>query len=228
MPRQRRLFLKDTPCHVVQRGNNRQACFYHRDDYEFYLTCLGEAAEALDCQIHAYVLMTNHVHLLVTAPNKDALPKMMQAIGRRYVLYLNRRYKRTGTLWEGRYRSSLVQGRDYVLACYRYIEMNPVKAKMVKSPFQYPWSSYGYNGMGNSNAIVTEHDEYTDLGVEIEQRLKRYHEMFNDQSISEKMKMIGPLLSKDQPFGGKLFREEIEKANQVRLNNLATGRPRKR
>lgn len=228
MPRQRRLFLQDTPCHVVQRGNNKQACFLNREDYEFYLTCLQEAMESTGCKIHAYVLMTNHVHLLVTAPDKNALPYMMQGIGRRYVQYFNRRYKRTGTLWEGRYKSSLVQGSGYVLACYRYIEMNPVKAGMVQYPFQYPWSSYGYNGKGIPDNLITPHLNYIALSKGNSERLAQYHSIFKDQAICNKMEMIGPLLSKDQPFGGEGFREQIDQANEGRLNQLNVGRPRKR
>ena len=157
MPRKPRFHLPGVPVHVVQRGNNRQAVFYDEQDYRAYLKWLEEGAERYGCAIHAYVLMTNHVHLLVSPAHGESLGRLMQYLGRYYVLYINHHYGRSGTLWEGRYKASLIQAQDYLLACYRYIELNPVRAGMAKGPGQYRWSSYGYNALGREDRLLTPH-----------------------------------------------------------------------
>ncbi|MEJ2072836.1 MAG: transposase, partial [Reinekea sp.] len=143
--------------HVIQRGNNREACFGDEPDYKAYLTYLKESALQNGVVIHAFVLMTNHVHLLVMPSDETALGKMLQTLGCRYVQYYNHKYGRTGTLWEGRYRSTLVQTENYLLTVYRYIELNPVRAKMVDHASEYPWSSYRYNAVGLNIELVTPH-----------------------------------------------------------------------
>ena len=145
MPRKPRMFLAGVPCHIIARGNNRSVCFYADADYLFYLECLNDACIKYGTVIHAYVLMTNHVHLLITPSTTSAIPKVMQSVGRRYVQYINKTYRRSGTLWEGRYKASSVDAEAYLLACYRYIELNPVRANMVKQPIEYRWSSYAVN-----------------------------------------------------------------------------------
>jgi len=140
MPRRARLAVAGIPWHIIQRGNNRSACFYSDQDYLRYLDTLKEQAVKYGCQIHAYVLMINHVHLLLTPEKEQSASLFMKHLGQRYVQYINRTYKRSGTLWEGRFRSCLTQSEDYVLACYRYIELNPVRANMVGHPRNYPWS----------------------------------------------------------------------------------------
>jgi putative transposase len=137
MPRRPRLALPNIPLHIIQRGNNRQACFFANEDYRIYLESLRESAAKTDCRIHAYVLMTNHVHLLLSAECADAPGALMKALGQRYVQYVNRTYRRSGTLWEGRFRSCLTQQETYLLACQRYIELNPVRAGMVTHPAEY-------------------------------------------------------------------------------------------
>jgi putative transposase len=148
MPRTPRLTLPDVPQHVVQRGNNRQATFFAAEDYRLYLDCLREAAAKYGCALHAYVLMTNHVHLLITPSGRQAVARTMQSVGRRYVQYVNYVYRRSGTLWEGRYKSSLVESEGYLLLCYRYIELNPVRAGMVQRPEDYEGSSYRAHAFG--------------------------------------------------------------------------------
>jgi len=138
MPRKPRHYLAGVPAHIIQRGNNRLPCFFSADDYQFYLECLGESACRYGCVIHAYVLMTNHIHLLMTPINENAISRVLQSVGRRYVRHINQMYQRTGTLWEGRHKGSLVQSEEYVLACYRYIELNPVRAGIVAHPSEYP------------------------------------------------------------------------------------------
>lgn len=148
MPRRARLLLPGVPLHIIQRGNNRQACFFGDDDYGFYLDWLTEHARKTGCKVHAYVLMTNHVHLLLSSSKPEGAGALMKALGQRYVQYVNRTYHRSGTLWEGRFRSCLVQEEAYLLACQCYIELNPVRAGMVRRPGDYRWSSYRANGLG--------------------------------------------------------------------------------
>ncbi len=137
MARLPRLVLPGQPHHVIQRGNNRSAIFFNEADYHFYLECLGAAIATYKAEIHAYVLMTNHVHLLVTPSSGEAIGRVMQSVGRRYVRYVNTVYRRTGTLWEGRFRSSLIDSDRYLFTCMRYIELNPVRAGIAGSPQDY-------------------------------------------------------------------------------------------
>ncbi|MTJ81858.1 MAG: transposase [Telmatospirillum sp.] len=148
MPRLPRLFVPGQTHHVIQRGNNRAAVFFDDADRRHYLTWLGEALENHGCALHAYVLMTNHVHLLIGAGRSAALPRVLQSLGRHYVRYINDTYRRSGTLWEGRYKSTVVDSASYVLACYRYIEANPLRAGMVETATGYPWSSHPRNALG--------------------------------------------------------------------------------
>ncbi len=142
MPRRPRIQLADHPQHIVQRGHNRAACFFAEEDYRFYLHWLKLGAEKYGCAIHAWVLMTNHVHLLLTPDAPNGISQLMQSLGRRYAQYVNRFYKRSGSVWEGRFKSSLIQAEEYLLTCYRYIELNPVRADMVRDPGEYAWSSF--------------------------------------------------------------------------------------
>lgn len=158
MPRRPRILLADHALHIVQRGINREPCFFADEDYHCYLHWLEEAARDCGCAIHAYVLMINHVHLLITSASDGAPSRLMQSLGRRYVQYANRFYERSGSLWEGRYKSSVVQAEDYLLSCMRYIELNPVRAAMVADPGGYRWSSYRANGLGQPDARLTPKD----------------------------------------------------------------------
>ena len=148
MPRPNRLNIAGLPQHVTQRGNNRQDCFIDTLDYDQYLALLGNACRKHSCEIHAFVLMTNHVHILMTPNTPDGASLVFRDLGRDYVRQFNKRHKRTGTLWEGRFKSSLVEEDNYLLACYRYIELNPVRARMVEDPSEYQWSSF--EGVQNS------------------------------------------------------------------------------
>jgi putative transposase len=148
MPRRPRIHLPGVPIHLVQRGHNREPCFYSDEDFLAYREWLGEALKKTGCALHAYVLMTNHVHLLLTPPSAEAVSQLVMSLGRRYVQYINKTYRRTGTLWDSRYKSSLIHSDDYLLLCQRYIELNPVRADMTDDPARYPWSSYRANGLG--------------------------------------------------------------------------------
>jgi len=178
MPRKPRFNLVGVPQHIIQRGNNREPCFYVEADYRRYLDDLNESAIKFDCRIHTYVLMTNHVHLLVTPMVDYGLSQMMQALGRRYVHYVNKTHKRTGTLWEGRYKSSLIDSDRYLLICMRYIELNPVRASMVEHPGDYKWSGYHANAQGSDDPLIAAHPLYMELGAVDEIRLAAYRELF--------------------------------------------------
>lgn len=180
MPRRPRKCLPGIPSHVITRGNNHQACFRSELDYYIYIECLDDALERYKVSLHAYVFMTNHVHLLMTPETETGISNVMQSLGRRYVQYFNKRYQRSGTLWEGRYKSSLISDDRYVLACYRYIESNPVRARIVQNPGDYRWSSYAFNGYGIADNLVKMHDCYQQLGKR-ETRRMHYREMFETQ-----------------------------------------------
>ena len=145
MPRRARMYIKGLPYHIVQRGNNREACFIEEENYQFYLELWEKISEQKGVAVHAYCLMTNHIHFLVTPEEETSISETMKIVGSRYAQYINKKYKRTGTMWEGRHRVSLVQEGKYLLSCYRYIELNPVRANMVARPEEYCWSSYGVN-----------------------------------------------------------------------------------
>jgi putative transposase len=177
MARQPRFFAPGVPLHVIQRGNNRGPIFASSRDYRFFLDCLIEASRAHEVSIHAYVLMTNHIHLLATPVDRGGLPRVMQSVGRRYVQHFNRVYGRTGTLWEGRYRAAAIDSDQYFLTCMRYIELNPVRAGMVHHAAQYRWSSYGAHARGATNKLVTDHYLYDGLGSRAEERREAYRQL---------------------------------------------------
>jgi putative transposase len=185
MPRRARIKLADLPQHLVQRGVNREPCFFAEEDYHCCLHWLVEAAADWRCAIHAYVLMTNHVHLLITPQTADGPAKLMQSVGRRYVQYVNRFYRRSDTLWEGRFKSSAIQTEQYLLLCQRYIELNPVRAGMVSDPAQYRWSSYRHNGLGQGDQWLTRHPLYQALGLDDVSRQSAYRALFRSELDDE-------------------------------------------
>ena len=178
MPHIPRLVIAGVPLHVVQRGNNRTITFHSVDDCQRYREILRDASNRFHCVIHAYVLMTNHVHLLITPEDQSGPSRMMQLIGQKFVRYLNRRIHRTGTLWEGRFRSSLINSERYFLACSRYIELNPVRAHMVQDADQYRWSSHRCNAFGDLDPLVTPHELYAALGTTPADRQAAYRSLF--------------------------------------------------
>jgi putative transposase len=227
MPRLPRIDLPGIPQHVVQRGNDRQACFADEQDYRSYLIELHEAARKHDCAVHAYVLMTNHVHLLVTPSRKGALSRMMQAIGRRYVGRFNARYRRTGTLWEGRYKAALVDSERYVLACYRYIELNPVRARMVATPIEYRWSSHACNAHGEHHPLITPHASYLALGSDPRERLTHYRALIKEQLDTQTIEELRLYTQQQRAWGSQRFQQQIEALTQRRAKATPRGRPKK-
>ena len=227
MPRRARLSLPGIPWHIIQRGNNSSVCFQAEADYQFYLHYLKEFADKFGCAVHAYLLMTNHVHLLLTPAREDSASLLMKHLGQRYVQYINRTYQRSGTLWEGRFRSCLTQSEDYVLACYRYIELNPVRSGMVMNPQNYRWSSYHANGLGKPNALITVHEQYRRLGRTEADRREAYRALFRahvDEALVEKIRSA---TNGNYALGGKRFQKQIETALGRRVARGVSGRPPK-
>jgi len=228
MPRKPRFNLADVPLHVIQRGNNRSACFFADKDYQFYFQCLKESAKKFGVDVHAYVLMTNHVHLLLTPHAPGAVSRFMQAVGRRYVQYINFQYQRSGTLWEGRYKASLVDTDPYLLTCYRYIELNPVRANMVSHPGDYRWSSYRHNGQGNIDPQIIAHPLYNALGDSQGERCDSYRRLFHAQMDTHMLDEIREALNQELVLGCERFKEEIEKHLGRRTRPAKRGRPQKK
>jgi putative transposase len=190
MPRQPRPVAADVPLHITQRGNNRLRCFFEDDDYRVYLHLLRAASLQAECRIHAYVLMSNHVHLLVSPKDELGPALMMKSLGQRYVQYVNRRYARTGTLWEGRYHSCLVHSETYLMVCQRYIELNPVRAGLVVAPALYSWSSYHHNAHGQSSKLVVQHELYGRLGQDMASRQSAYRALFDELIDPETLRRV--------------------------------------
>ena len=226
MPRRARLTLPGVPLHLIQRGNSRTACFYADEDYALYLHHMQELAPRFGCALHAYVLMTNHVHLLLTPEKVESASLLMKHLGQRYVQYINRTYKRSGTLWEGRFRSCLRQSEEYVLACYRYIDPNPVRAGMVQQPGEYRWSSHGANALGQQDDLITPHQQYLQIAGGGESRREGYRGLFNAHLEPETLDEIRRWTNGNFVLGGDGFKREIEEALGRRVSPGIPGRPK--
>jgi putative transposase len=228
MVRLPRFVIPGQPQHVIIRGNNREPIFHTSDDYQFYIDKLKKASEKHKCDIHSYVLMTNHLHLLTTPYTDQGIAKMVQMLGRYYVQYFNYSYKRSGTLWEGRYKATLVDSENYLLTCYRYIELNPVRARgMVNHPGDYPWSSYRYNALGEDDSLVVPHEEYLRLGKTLAERQAAYNALFNIRIGGEKLEEIRQATNKGWVLGGSDFKERIERQLNRQVSPKARGGDRR-
>lgn len=227
MPRRPRIHLPGIPQHIIQRGVDRQPVFFAEADFRFYLDWLGEYAHKRKIPIHAYCLMTNHVHLLLDAPDAGELSGLMQDMGRRYVQYVNRTYHRSGGLWEGRYKASLVQSDRYLLTCMRYVELNPVRANMVTAPGEYRWSSYRGNGLGEEDPVVTPHGEYLALGATDEARQVAYRSLFAGLSDDSDWLLIRTATQQGVLMGDSHFAEAVSARIGQSVQPGRRGRPRK-
>lgn len=227
MPRKPRFVLPGEPQHVIIRGINREPIFYDDADYQYYLHKLKEAIDKHDCDLHAYVLMTNHIHLLLTPKTEQGISKTIQMLGRYYVQYFNDTYGRTGTLWEGRYKSTLIDSEQYLLTCYRYIELNPVRAQMVMHPSEYPWSSYRFNAVGKANPIIKTHYKYDELGRTAEVRQQSYRALFKAHISERQLDEIRESTNKEWVLGSDYFKAKIEEKLQRRTTPLPRGGDRK-
>jgi putative transposase len=231
MARLPRYVIPGQPQHIIQRGNNRQAIFAAEADYQFFRDSLVEAAGRFGLAIHAYVWMTNHIHLLATPAYEDSISKTFQSTGRKYVQYFNFTYRRSGTLWEGRYRATVVDSERYLLSTMRYIDLNPVRAGMVAHPREYPWSShrrYAYGEGGINLNWLIEHDQYLALGRSEEIRRQAYRELFKSEMDPQELAAIRNCTHKGWALGDRRFREEIEGMGERRAGPAEKGRPRKR
>ncbi len=227
MPRYPRVVIPDQPLHLIQRGNNRAAIFAAAEDYQTYLRMLLAASQRSGCAIHAYVLMPNHVHMLMT-PDREAGPAlMMQHLGRRYVRYFNTRHGRTGTLWEGRYRSTLIDSQRYFFVCSRYIELNPLRAAIVKDAGHYQWSSYAHNGHGERDPLITPHALYQALGSRPAERRRAYQALFPTLVPPDALGAIRRATKRGTVLGETDFRERIAGALERNLARLQHGGDRR-
>jgi putative transposase len=225
MARLPRLTVAGYPHHLIQRGNNRQAIFAASADYETLLAMIEEHAHKAAIAIHAYVLMSNHFHLLATPETVEGIPQMMQAVGRRYVRYFNQRQGRTGTLWEGRYKSTLIQAERYLLACMAYIDLNPVRAGIAAEPGDYPWSSHAhYVGLRNDK-LISPHPLYWELGNTPFARDAAYAELVRAGISAQQQRVLTDSALRGWALGEPDYVADLQKRTLRRVSKTQAGRP---
>lgn len=227
MPRRSRMYLPGFTYHIVQRGNNREACFFEEDNYCKYLDLMQEVLPRYSNHLHAYCLMTNHVHLLLSPSTEKSISDLLRVVCSRYAQYVNKRYSRTGTLWEGRHKASAIDTDGYLLKCYRYIELNPVAARMVDRPEEYAWSSYSANAWQARNLLLTPHACYFGLGTNNEQRCHNYRELFRDALSPQDIHAFRKATHYSMPVGSLTFMQQIERKMGRPVGYSCRGRPRK-
>ena len=229
MPRKARVVLSNTPHHIVQRGHNRQVVFVEPGDYRYYLDTLLEWKRKLGCRVYAYCLMTNHVHLVIDPGDDESnLSKLMKRLAGKQTRVVNYLERRTGTLWEGRFKSSPIETDRYLLACCRYVEMNPVRAGMVMTPDAYPWSSYKAK-LGLAHDPIVDFDPaYLGLAADAPQRRKRYADWVQEPIAPDELKLIRQALQRCQLTGSDRFADEVERRTGCRIFERGQGRPLKK
>jgi putative transposase len=225
MARQPRLTVPNYPHHIIQRGNNRQAIFTDSGDYKAWLDLLQQAAVQHKVAVHSYVLMTNHVHILATPEDDVGLPLMVQQVGRSYVRFFNKRQSRSGTLFEGRYKSTLIQTERYLLACMAYIDLNPVRAGMVAQPQDYPWSSYGHYAGLRADTLITPHSHFWNLGNTPFAREAAYVDLVRAGVSGADERALTNTALRSWALGDEDFLLDLEKTTQRRVRPGAKGRP---
>ena len=226
MARLPRYAIKNQPQHVIQRGRDGTQIFFEEQDYQYFHDCLEAAAYNYRLKIHAYVLMPNHVHILATPGNTDSISRTTQSIGRNYVQYINECFDTSGTLWEGRYRATVIDSKTYLLTCSRYIELNPVRGGLVKKPRDYRWSSYAHNALGKTDPMISAHGEYLKLGNTDKERARAYRALFRQKLSSQTVRTITETALKGWVLGDAKFARKIEKLSGRRAFQLPKGRPR--
>lgn len=227
MARLPRLIIPDQPHHVIQRGNDRQAIFRDASDYGIFLGWLRESSKQFNVAIHAYVLMSNHLHLLASPSDLIGLGRMMQWVGRHYVPYFNHKYQRSGTLWQGRYKTAVIDSERYFLTCSRYIELNPVRAGMVSGPADYQWSSYLHHIGTRTDALVTDHPLYWALGNTPFEREAAYKSLAEQALTSEELDKMRKSAGQGWALGSEEFKSQLEKHAARRVSPGKAGRPYK-
>ena len=227
MPRHARIVAAGFPMHAILRGIDRTAIFFAEPDYRAFLDDLAGLAARESVRVHAYVLMTNHIHLLMTPESDRGSSLLMKGLGQRYVQYVNRSYRRSGTLFEGRFRSSVIEADSYLLACQRYIELNPVRANMVLAPGEYPWSSYRCNALGGADPIVAAHPFYLALAETEEARRSTYRDLFADRRQEDMLVPLRDATNGGFVLGSPRFQRQIAAMVGRRTWPGKSGRPRK-
>ena len=226
MARLPRYYIKNQPQHIIQRGINGKDIFIHDDDYQNYYEWLQVAADFHKLKIHAYIFMPDHVHLLASPGSENSISKTLQSLGRNYVQYYNSNYDSSGTLWEGRYRATILDSKDYLLTCSQFIESNSVRNGMTKHPRDYLWSSYAYNAKGEEDPLITEHRLYKALGKDPKERNKSYRAQFRKPLCNEQVDLIYNSTIKGWALGNDKFLAKLEKTSNRRATPLPRGRPR--
>lgn len=222
-----RLSMPGLPQHIVIRGNNGQSIFHTDHDYRTFLAYTASSSEKFGCVIHAYVLMPNHLHIFATPDAKGAVGKMVQLMARQYVQYFNNQYQRTGTLWEGRYKSALVDGSQYALDCYRYIERNPLRSGLVACPSDYPWSSYRHHAMGIQDTLINDCEAYNGLADSLEVRTSLYRDFCARETELQVLNKIRIETNRSRVLGDYKFKRRIEKMLDIDLSIKARGGDRR-
>lgn len=226
MARLPRYTIINQPQHILLRARAEQQVFFEEQDYQYFHDCLEAAAYNYRLKVHAYVLMPDHVHILASPGNKDSVSRTVQSIGRNYVQYFNECYGGSGTLWEGRYRATVLDDKQYLLTCCRYIELNPVRAGLVKSPSKYQWSSHAHNARGEIDEMITRHREYQRLGSTDAERMRAYRALFKPKLPAKTVEAITAATVKGWALGDSRFAARIEKLSGRRASQLPKGRPR--
>lgn len=228
MARLPRYVLPGQPQHIIQRGNNRQVIFTNDSDFQFFRDAMVTAAEQHGLAIHAYVWMSNHIHLLATPEHEQSISKVFQSVGRKYVQYFNHTHKRTGTLWEGRYRATVVDSETYLITLMRYIELNPVRAGMVGHPRDYTWSSYArnaYDERGENADWITPHEQYLRMARTTGERLSAYQSLFKAAIARDELASIRDCTHKGWALGSEKFKAAIETRSNRPASSKGVGRP---
>ena len=212
--------------HIIQQGKDWQQVFFEEQDYQYFRDCLDAAAYNYGLKVHAFVLMPDHVHVLATPSAPDSVSRTVQSVGRNYVQYYNECYFGSGSIWEGRYRATVLDEKQYLLTCSRYIELNPVRGGLVKHPGDYRWSSYAHNAMGRVDEMITPHREYQRLGATEKERANAYRELFKQKISPETEELITESTLKGWALGDARFARKIEKLSGRRATQLPKGRPK--